>query len=129
MVYFSLYHSNSILGDNAIFPNNMRSKLIIFPKNSFQSGPTCSIWFISQILLALNNGSDIFSETFDYKYMNIFFLIDYINKIYKIDKNPLFFAIGENIKSESINISNDKRCFLSHKLVFASFLNINRLLT
>ena len=129
LVDFSLYHSSSILGDNAVFSNNMRSKLIIFPKHNLQNGPTCSIWFISQILLALNHGSDIFSKTFDYKYINIFFLIDYINKIYKIDKNPLIFAIGENIKSESINISIDPRCFLSHKVAFASFLNINSLLT
>ena len=129
LVDFSLYHLNSILGDNAVFPNEMRSKLVYFPKRSFQSGPTCSIWFISQIFLSFKHGSDIFSETFDYKYINIFFLIDYINNIYKIDKNPLIFGIGENIKSESINISNDERCFISPKVTFASFLNISRLLT
>ena len=72
LVDFSLYHSNSILSDNAVFPNNMRSNLFIFPKNIFQSGPTCSIWFVSQIILALNHGSDIFNKSFDYKYINHF---------------------------------------------------------
>ena len=86
--------------------------------------PSCSIWFISQIIVALNNGNSFFNEEYEFNYLNLLRIIECINNFIKIDINQLIYVIDENIKSKSINISYNQRCFISHKIVFASYLNV-----
>ena len=120
----SLFHCNIITNDKGIFPKTMRTLLSIFPRNSCQSGPSCSIWFISQIIVALNNGNSFFNEEYEFNYLNLLRIIECINNFIKIDINQLIYVIDENINSKSINISYDQRCFISHKIAFSSYLNI-----
>ena len=124
LVDSSLYHSRIILDDRAVFPREMRNNISIFPQFRIQNGPTSSIWFISQILFVLNYKNDIFNEYFDFRCINLVFIIDNINNLYKIDDMPLIYGTKEEFNSKSINISNDKRCFISHKIIFAPFLDI-----
>ena len=120
----SLFHFNSITSDKGIFPKTMRINFHAFPKYSCQSGPSCSIWFMSQIIVALKYGNNLFNNNDEYNYINLIRMMEYINKFINIDENPLIYGVKDIIKSKSINISSDKKCIISHKIAFASFLNI-----
>ena len=123
----SLFHFNSITKDKAVFPKSMRTRLTIFPKFSCQNGPSCSIWFIGQIANASEFGDSIFNEDNDFNYLNLLRMIEYINKYMEIDSIPLIAGNTKKIQALSnstFNISEDKRCFVSHKIAFAPFLSI-----
>ena len=120
----SFFHYNSILKDNAIFPETIRNRIQIFPKSACQSGPSCSLWFVAQILALKKHGNDLFTNEDEFNYINLIRMIDYINEMIKIDETSLIYGAKDNIISKSINISYDKNCFIAHKIVFASFLNI-----
>ena len=67
----SLSHYNCIINDIDVFPKSMRSFLSIFPKYSCQSGSSCSIWFIGQIIVALNFGDTFFNQEYQFNYLNL----------------------------------------------------------
>ena len=119
ILHISYY--NCIINDKDVFPKSKRSFLSIFPKYSCQSGSFCRICFIGQIIAALNFEDN---QEYQFNYLNAWQTIECINNFIKVDINPIIYLIEENIKSNSINISSDGRCFLSHKIAFASYLNI-----
>ena len=120
----SLYHFNILIKDKTIFSKTMRARLLIFPKYSCQTGPSCSIWFMGQILFSFNYGNILFNDNDEFEYINLIRMINYINILINIDETPIIYSTRENIQTKSINISDDERCIISHKIVFASFLNI-----
>ena len=121
----SLYHLNIITKDNGTFPKSMKIRINIIPKLSCQSGASCSIWFISQILVSLKYGNTFFNQEDEFNYINLIRIVENINKIVSNDYAPFIEEVKENnIQPNFFNISLDERCMISHKIAFASFLNI-----
>ena len=60
----SLYHFNSIAKDRVIFPPSMKNAFI-YPYCKVQSGPSCSIWFVAQMLVLFEKKIDSLNETLE----------------------------------------------------------------
>ena len=121
----SLLHVKSITKDRVIFPKEMRNILKIYPEYSCQNGPSSSIWFIGQILFVSNfKNTKLISDDFTFQYINLLRIIENINNLIKIDSAPIIYSSKLNIKSDSINISDDERCKISHRITFATFLDV-----
>ena len=116
----SLYHVDIIQKDIAIFNYKMKF-FFVHPDYKLQSGPCCSIWFIGQILTFLDNKMNPTLDPIDS-------IIDVINKINELmNLAPVIYPKKDNSiindNKNDINISTNDNYFISHRLLFCSFLD------
>ena len=117
----SLYHYDIINKDSGTFPRSMRW-FLTSPNTKIQSGPCCSIWFIGQILSFLD------SKKNNQELKKINNIIDTVNKINELmnkEKVIYFKDCNYSEPKNLINISCDDKYFVSHRLLFCPFLDIN----
>lgn len=116
----SLYHVDIIQKDIAFFNYKMKF-FFVHPDYKLQSGPCCSIWFIGQILTFLDNKMNPTLDPIDS-------IIDVINKINELmNLAPVIYPKKDNSiindNKNDINISTNDNYFISHRLLFCSFLD------
>jgi len=112
----SSFHYKTILKNDPTFPEDMKSYLIKFPESPIQIGSSCSMWFYASMLFLLKEKIEMpFNKNSLYK------IIEKIYDLFDIEKKDIFNS--KIIEREKENI--DKNMFVSYKLAFRAFIDVD----
>lgn len=118
IIDMSSIHYNSLCNNDPIFLEEMWYNLTKFPKQKIQMGRSCSMWFYSSMLYLIEN-----KITFPLKNKDLHSIIQKIYELFNIPKD-----INEAKISEREYENIDKDNFISYKMAFKTFINIEEVL-
>lgn len=119
LIDMSSVHYDKMKNNDPIFLNEMTVNLTKYPNNVIQSGPSCSIWFISSLLTLVKYGIKDNNDN------NILFnIIKTLFEIMSIKDIPISQQLISERELE--NIANYH--FISYNIIFYPFINPKGLL-